>query len=228
MVSPFQPHWDLYPLVYVAPKISMPLIDRIDGDLTKEIWSKASWSSPFDDIRGPADAPDDYRPRPTCRTRFKALWDDTHLYIGAILESDFETQAHFTERNSPIYQKDSDFEVFVDPIGCCHNYKELEVNAINTVWNLLLDKPYDDGGGEHSGRIAKPGDPSYYEVYKQKTAVQILKGKLNDETKGATWSVEIALSIDDIFANITNCCDRPEIGSMWRINFSRVEKQGDM
>ena len=150
--SPFKPHWDLYPRTYIAHKTSFPLIDHMDGDLNKDVWSDVPWSEYFDDIRGEVDAPDDYRPKCGELTRFKAIWDDTHLYIGAILHSDFETQAHFTERNSPIYQKDSDFEVFVDPLGTCHYYKELEVNAINTVWNLMLDRPYADGGIEHSGR----------------------------------------------------------------------------
>ena len=27
-----------------------------------------------------------------------------------------------------------------------HNYYELEINALNTVWDLLLSKPYRDGG----------------------------------------------------------------------------------
>jgi hypothetical protein len=235
MVSPFQPHWDMYPRSYIAPKTYFPgLIDRLDGDLTKDVWSGVPWSDAFEDIRGVDDAPKEARPRPTCKTRFKAIWDDSHLYFGAMLESDFETQAHFTERNSPIFKKDSDFEVFVDPMGTTHDYKELEVNAINTIWNLLLDKPYDNGGAEHSGRIAKPGEKYYYEVYKQRTAVQLLKGRLNDPNEGATWSVEIALSYDDIFANITKKCDcngrdnPPVVGSMWRINFSRVEKQGDI
>jgi hypothetical protein len=150
------------------------------------------------------------------------------LYIGAILESDFETQAHFTERNSPIFQKDSDFEVFVDPFGSCHNYKELEVNAINTVWNLMLDKPYNDGGIEHSGRIAKPGEDQYYEVHHQKTATQLLKGKLNDPNDSAIWSVEVALSYKDLLAHTTQSSFEPMIGSMMRINFSRVERQGDI
>mmetsp|Transcript_5089 Transcript_5089/g.14762 ORF Transcript_5089/g.14762 Transcript_5089/m.14762 type:complete len:379 (-) Transcript_5089:87-1223(-) len=231
MRSSFQPHWDLYPKAYIAPKISFPLIDHLDGDLTKDVWKDVNFSDSFDDIRGPVDAPSEDRPDQNCRTRFKAVWDDTHLYIGAILESDFETLAHFTERNSPIYQKDSDFEVFVDPFGSCHNYKELEVNAINTVWNLMLDRPYDDDGHEFSGRIAKPGDDRYYEVYHQKTATKLLKGALNDSSGSATWSVEVALSYKDLLAN-TDSSEKegppfPSVGSMMRINFSRVERQGD-
>ena len=67
-------------------------------------------------------------------------WDDDYLYIAALVESDREVIAEFTERNSPIFQKDSDFEVFVDPGGSCHAYKELELNANNIVWNLMLDE----------------------------------------------------------------------------------------
>ncbi len=226
-VSPFKPHWDLYPKAYVAPKISFPLIDNLDGDLTKDVWKDVGFSDLFDEIRGEKDAPSDYRPNSNCKTRFKAVWDDTHLYIGAILESDFETQAHFTKHNSPIFQKDSDFEVFVDPMGSCHNYKELEVNAINTVWNLMLNRPYDDGGEEYSGRIAKPGDDRYYEVYHQKTATKLLRGELNDANGSATWSIEVALSYKDLLAR-TERQDPPRVGDMMRINFSRVEKEGDI
>jgi Carbohydrate family 9 binding domain-like len=226
-LSPFTPHWDLYPKSYVAQKISFPLIDHIDGDLNKDIWLDVPWSDYFDDIRGQKDAPDDEHPNDSCRTRFKALWDDTHIYIGAILESDFETKATFTERNSPIYQKDSDFEVFIDPFGSCHNYKELEVNAINTIWNLMLDRPYADGGAEHSARIAHPGDDMYYEVYHQKTATKVLKGELNNPKVAATWSIEIAISYKDVLAHVTDDIRPMSVGTMWRINFSRVERSGD-
>ncbi|KAL3940482.1 MAG: hypothetical protein SGARI_000947 [Bacillariaceae sp.] len=223
--SPFQPHWNLYPNSYLVPKISYPLLDHLDGDLSKDVWKNVSFSELFDDIRGAKDAPSKDRPNKSCRTRFKAVYGDTHLFIGAILESDFETQAHFTERNAPIFQKDSDFEVFVDPFGSCHHYKELEVNAINTPWNLMLDKPYDDGGVEHSGRIAKPGDDLYYEVKQQKTAVRVLHGKLNDPENPAVWTVELALAYQDLFA----CTGKefvPGPGALLRINMSRVELRG--
>jgi len=199
------------------------------------------------DIQG-EDAPEDAL-HPAV-TRFKALYDDTHLYIAAVLrpyrdndvvvndataEVRMPTEAHFVERNSPIYQKDSDFEVFIDPEGSCHQYKEFEMNAINTVWNLMLDKPYWDGGVKHSGRVAKPGDPDYYEVYQQKSAVQVVVGKVNDyETwHGALWTVELAFSYEDIYAFVEkrrNLHERsapvPRKGDFWRVNFSRVEWQG--
>ena len=73
------------------------------------------------------------------------MWDYDYVYILATVESNMEVRATFTQRNSPIFQQDSDFEVFVDPLSSCHFYKELEVNPLSTVWNLMLDKPYRDG-----------------------------------------------------------------------------------
>lgn len=145
----FLPHYRLYPHSYEAPRLiskdNRPLVDRIDGDLSKEEWLKVAWQNEqFDDIRGPDDpsVPPDERPPLGCKTKFKMMWDDEYLYIGVLLESyQREVITSFTTRNEPIYQQDSDFEVFLDPAGSCHFYKELEINAWNTVWNLYLDKP---------------------------------------------------------------------------------------
>ena len=248
-LNPFYYHFNLHPRQYVAPYTETP-ITSIDGDINKEVWSSVPWSNTFDDIRGPEDVPSQNdRPDSKCNTKFKMIWDDNYLYIIAMIESDFEVRATFTERNSPIYQQDSDFEVFIDPLGSCHDYKELEINALNTVWNLMLDKPYWDGGVEHSGRIAKPGDQRYYDVKYQRTAVQIVDGNINthdENTKDGlqrnVWVVEMALSHRDIWNHIIahssspNTSDGnveqrsviPNIGDRWRINFSRVEKKGDI
>jgi hypothetical protein len=131
------------------------------------------------------------------------------------------------EHNSPIFQRDSDFEFFIDPLGSCRNYKEFEMNALNTVWNLMIDQPYSDGGAEHSGRIAKPGDKFYYEVKHQRSAARVLEGRLNDLDGGATYSVEIAMAHSDLLACIPEASP-PSIGKRWRINFSRVEKKGEI
>ena len=57
----------------------------IDGDLDKAVWATAPWSKPFGEIRG-ADAPAGTAPPAECTTRMKMLWDDTYLYVGAIIE----------------------------------------------------------------------------------------------------------------------------------------------
>lgn len=278
--DPYAAHWELYPRSYAVSRVPPEFAHhellqfpdgKMDGDLSKAVWSAVPFSEPFGDIRGDdnddRNDDDDTRITPVPETRFKALYDDTHLYIGAILHPSpgMATQAHFERRNAPIYQRDSDFEVFIDGTSSTtmsnnnHMYKELEVNAINTVWNLLLDKPYDDGGREHSGRVAAPGEADYYEVYGQRTATKIISGRINDidtdnnnhntET-GALWSVEMALSFRDLQATTATSTRRdgegdgenenensssntspvsikpPTRGTFWRINFSRVERQG--
>jgi hypothetical protein len=236
-----RPHWELYPKSYVVKKIHTksrkvsqnekeslsPAFD-IDGNIDKDIWENVPWSTPFDDIQG-EDEPEPKREIPI--TQFKALYDDSYLYILAILHpaDGLSTKAYFTERNSPIYQRDSDFEVFIDVDNSNHMYKELEVNAINTIWNLLLDKPYDDGGQEHSGRIASIGETMYYDVNYEYTATKIISGIINDEKNntGALWSVEIALSFTDLLSNTTyKNSNYTPTGNLWRVNFSRVEKEG--
>jgi hypothetical protein len=206
----------------------------IDGDLDKDVWRNIAWSDLFDDIQGIDDAPP-YSNLKIPTTRFKALYDDHYLYIIAALypAAGLSTKAYYTERNSPIYQRDSDFEVFIDVDQTNHMYKEFEVNAINTVWNLLLNKPYDDGGQEYSGRIARPGERNYYEVDHQHSATKVISGIINDEknSTGALWTVEVALSFADILSNTTmmklNKSYSPA-GTSWRVNFSRVENQGQI
>ena len=72
------------------------------------------------------------------------LWDDEALYIAAELEEP-HVWATLTKHDSVIFH-DPDFEVFLDPDADSHIYGELELNALNTTWDLLLTKPYKDGG----------------------------------------------------------------------------------
>ena len=65
-------------------------------------------------------------------------WDDKYLYIGAYLQES-DVWAYQTKHDSIVFY-DNDFEVFIDPDGSTHGYKEFEINAINTVWDLVLDK----------------------------------------------------------------------------------------
>jgi len=213
-----------YPRQYVAHRGTPP---QIDADPNKDVWKHVSWSEPFVEIRG-QDAPEGTGPSETQSTRMKMVWDDEFLYVLAVMhlaEGD-ELIAKFTERNSPIFHTDSDFEIFLDPAGCCHGYKELELNAINTVWNLLLTRPYMDGGNEHSGRVAKPEQPCYWEVSSQKTAARVLTGTLNDPSQPSTWCCEVALAHSDSLPNAPVCGPTPAVGASWRINFSRVEDCG--
>ncbi len=180
----------------------------IDGTLHEEIWGHAPWTSDFVDIEGAK------KPLPLFRTRAKMLWDDECLYIGAELEEP-HVWGTLTEHDCVIYQ-DNDFEVFLDPEGEGQHYVELEVNPLNTTWDLMLTRPYRAGGKAISG----------WEFKGLRTAVHI-DGTLNDPSdQDVKWTVEIAIP----WASMTEITHRdcpPADGDQWRINFSRVQWQID-
>ena len=128
------------PRRYVAYRAPARL--TVDGKLDEPAWAAAPWTDAFVDIEG------DRRPPPRFRTRAKMLWDDEYFYVAAeMLEP--HIWGTLTERDSVIFH-DNDFEIFIDPDGDTHDYYEFEVNALGTAWDLMLPKPYRDGGGQSS------------------------------------------------------------------------------
>ena len=138
------------------------------------------------------------------------LWDDTYLYVGALLEEP-HVWGTLTQHDSVIF-KDNDFEIFIDPDGDNHEYYEIEINALNTEWDLFLKKPYRDGGPAINE----------WEIPGLKTAVHV-SGTLNDPSDSDTsWSVEFAIPWKSL-AEHAHRPAPPKDGDQWRINFSRVE-----
>ena len=191
------------PRGYVCYRAGGPVV--IDGRGDEAAWAAAPWTEPFVDIEG------DRKPAPRFKTRAKLLWDDQYLYVYAELEEP-HVWGTLTEKNSIIFH-DPDLEVFIDPDGDNHHYYEFEMNALNTIWELTLDKPYRDGGPAHHGANL---DGLHSAVH--------VRGTLNnpsDTDQG--WSVEIAFPWAGLktYAGGTAC--PPHDGDRWRINFSRVE-----
>ena len=125
---------DLTPKTYVVYRASTPI--AVDGHLNDGPWKSAPWTDLFVDIEG------DAKPLPRFATRAIMLWDDDYFYFAADMEEP-HVWATLTARDAVIF-KDNDFEIFLDPDGDTHNYYELEVNAFETEWDLILLKPYHD------------------------------------------------------------------------------------
>jgi hypothetical protein len=187
--------WD--PQLYLCVRVEQP--PEIDGKLDDAAWQAAAWTADFVDIEGAL------KPGPRYRTRVKMIWDDAHLYIGAELEEP-HVWATLEKRDSVIYQ-DNDFEFFVDPDGNTHHYFELEINAFGTEWDLLLEKPYRDGGPARTE----------WTMRGLATAVHV-DGTINDPVDiDGGWSVELAVPWSAL-GRAT-----PQLGERWRMNFSRVQ-----
>ncbi len=176
---------------------------RIDGKLDDAAWRRASWTSDFIDITG------DAAKRPPLHTRTKMLWDDTYLYIAADIEEP-DVHGKLTEHDSVIFH-DNDFEIFLKPLPETESYYEFEMNALNTGWDLFLNKPYGLGGKSDNS----------WEAEGLKTAVAV-QGTLNHpEDRDRGWTVEIAMPLTAF--NSRQQVSKPVDGTMWRANFSRVE-----
>ena len=190
------------PREYLCPKAPDP--PPLTGKPVGGSWDLAAWTNDFVDILGPQ------APAPRHKTRAKMLWDDQNLYVGAELEEP-HLWATLTERESVIFH-DNDFEVFIDPDADNHDYFEIEINALNTVWDLRLTKPYRDGG--------KP--LTEWDAVGMRTAVH-LDGTLNDPTdQDRGWSVVLAIPFSSMAPFCAVPCP-PRSGDLWRVNFSRVQ-----
>ena len=189
---------------YLCYRANTPI--RVDGRLDDAAWRDAPWTEDFVDILG------DKKKHPPLRTRAKMLWDDEYFYV-AVEMVEPRLWATLTEHDSVIF-RDHDFEVFVDPNGDNHEYYEFEINALGTFWDLLLPRPYKDGGRAVDA----------WEIPGLKSAVH-LDGTLNDpRDTDRGWSIELAFPIR-VLTEQTRSYTPLKDGDQWRVNFSRVEWQ---
>ena len=194
----------IIPQGYLCRHTDTPIL--VDGKLDEAAWTDAPWTRDFVDIQG------DAKLKPRFRMRVKMLWDDDYLYIAAELEEP-HVWAMLTNHDTVIFQ-DPDFEVFIDPAGHTQPYYEFEMNALNSTWDLRLNKPYMDQGQPDNA----------WEIPGAKTAIHV-NGTLNNPADtDQDWTVEIAFPWK-VFAEHARHAGRPTEGEQWRINFSRVEWQ---
>ncbi len=191
-----------YPETYICYQTEDAII--IDGKLSEKSWKKAPWSIYFSDLENGSAAEKGER------TRFKMLWDDNYLYLAGELE-ETDIRGEMTERESRLYEENA-FEFFLDPDGDNHNYMELEINALNTIWDLKMNKPYRDGGQLNDA----------WNMRGLKTAIQLC-GSLNDpKKKDKKWYVEAAFAWEDLL-EMAQYRSKPWNGALWKMNFLRTD-----
>jgi hypothetical protein len=171
----------------------------IDGDISDAEWANIPWTDDFTDIEG------DKQPAPYYKTRCKLIWDKDYLYIAAVIK-DPDVWAYVKNHDQIVFQ-DNDFEIFIDPLNTTHQYFEIEVNAINTIWDLYLPKAYRNLGS---------GLSSWESGVRSAVKVQGTLNNPSDKDQG--WTVELAIPYRNL-----NLKKPPVEGDFWRVNFSRVQ-----
>ncbi len=188
------------PLQYTVLRTSGDI--TIDGKDDEKDWSKAPWTELFTDIASGVDS------NLLRKSHCKMLWDDEFLYLFARLD-ETSLWASLTQHDSPVFQ-DNAFEMFIDPGGIAFNYFEFQINANGTVWDLFMPKPYRNGGKNLSS----------WDMNGLKKAIH-LDGTLNNPSDtDKDWSIELAIPFKSV--NLSGD-KRPGIGTIWRMNFSRVQ-----
>lgn len=189
------------PKGYVVPHTTQAL--TLDGNLAESDWQQAPWTTDFVDIEGAG------KPLPTLRTRAKLLWNDSTLFIAAALQEPqlWATQTHHDD----VIFKDNDFEIFINPANNPHQYFEIEFNQLNQTFELFLPKPYRNGGDALVS----------WDAAGLRAGIS-LAGTLNhpqDTDQG--WTLEMAIPLKSL--RIGYPWRAPTEGTLWRLNFSRVE-----
>ena len=191
------------PEKYICYHTNAPI--KIDGKDKESDWQKTAWTKKFVDIEG------DLKPKPKLETQVKMLWDDDYFYFFAKMYEP-HIWAKLQQRDTVIFY-DDDFEIFIDPDGDSHNYYELEVNAFNTLWELILLRPYRADGA--------PKVLNNWNIPNILSAIHI-EGTLNDPSDiDQFWTVEMAVPWSAL--NELAPRKKPKTGDQWRVNFSRVD-----
>lgn len=192
------------PLHYTALKTTEKI--TIDGKDDETDWSKSRWTEAFTDIVTGTEI------NAGQQAKCKILWDDSFLYLYARFREN-NLWASISKHDAPVFQ-DNAFEMFISPDGGTYNYVEFQINAHGTVWDLFMPKPYRNGGMGLTSWDIKGLQKAVY-----------LDGTLNnpaDKDKG--WSIELAVPFSSVQMNGSH---HPASGTIWRMNFSRVQWQLD-
>ena len=121
--------------------------------------------------------------------------------------------ATLREHDSVIFH-DNDFEVFIKPLPQTEASYEFEMNAFNAGWDLFLNKPYNENGKlrQRAGTssASKPPPSRRYRERSTTRMTPIRDGRSRSPIP-CTPSIH------------ARPCTPPQPGTVWRINFSRVE-----
>lgn len=128
-------------------------------------------------------------------TEVKTFWDDDSLHIRFECMDEYAVSS-FTERDEPLYEQDV-VEVFIDEAGEGTRYLELEVSPNNVVFDAIIEN--------NQGKLA-------------------IDTGWNAEGLVTSVRMEGKVRIYELQLPFSNFENRPVDGTMWRINFYRIDE----
>ena len=181
----------------------------IDGDGSEAVWAAAQRLELVDveDLTGQRQF--------SRTTAVKMLWDDDNIYFLFDL-IDEDVWSTFRNRDDLVWQQEV-VEIYLDPDGDGLNYAEIEINPLNTVFDLLLSRPWGDGG---------TGFPEWSPEFSSAVRVDGTVNNPDDVDRG--WTVEVALPWEALATDIRDVMNGqslpPQVGDQWRMNLYRFER----
>ncbi|ESO90041.1 hypothetical protein LOTGIDRAFT_164341 [Lottia gigantea] len=193
------------PSTYVVYHLNSQTV-QIDGRLDEQAWKDVPWSRSFVDIKG-FDAL-----KPKYETKMKLRYDDVNLYLAFYLEED-EVWANITKHDGAVYG-DNSVQILIDTKQNNHKYKEIVINSLGTVSDIMMTKPYIDDGEQQV-------------IWESEVKRSIyVDGSVNNASKQSTfWTLEMAIPFKSLFFGVKHGSDMPADQDIWRANFVRVEHE---
>jgi len=187
----------------LCPRTNEP--PTIDGRLDEPIWRALPPVGEFTCFGTKRGAP-------SRRTQAKWCWDEHNLYIAFTCD-DPDVWSTLSRRDGHLWEGEV-VEAYIDPDGDGRNYKEFEVNPLNAVIDLNIER-------EENGRVADPDKFARWNAAGWSTAVRV-NGTLNDRTdRDKGWAVEMAIPLKN-FATAKRL--PPRVGDIWRVQLLRIER----
>ncbi len=193
--------------VYICKNMSKKIL--VDGILNEEGW-KNTESFPLVLVDG--------RGEPKYPTNAKMLWDKDNLYIG-ITCYDEDIWGNLKNRDDPLWQEEA-VEIYIDYRGESKDYVEIEINPLNTVFDLYIWYP--DFPPRFDFERAAKADKNFN--ISGQTAVKIDGTLKKRDDKDKRWTVEVKIP----FNSLKDIKNLPKKGDIWRINIYRFERNKDI
>lgn len=190
-------------VTYLVGRANHPI--NIDGQLSESAWENAPKTEAFVRL-GPVEE------SAASTTWAKMLWDDDYLYVAFYCE-DRKLWATYQAQDDPLYEEDV-VEIYIDPDGDGENYLEIEVNPLNTIFDLWLTKPRKQGGQAYKD----------WTMEGLKTAIS-MSGNLNDHSSpDEYWVCEMALPFEAMAFCAESVAMPPKKNDTWRVNLYRFDR----